>query len=128
MYSRCKLICFQFQVWFILCYATNIGLISAQISSPDEVKKILGFHPDHVCHCTCIHPLHESQELWGRPTLPNSCIPVVSTKLCDNIMLTRSLNNFMHYVLCAWNECITDTPRLINKQSQRWLIQVEYTS
>ena len=82
MYSRCKLICFQFQVRFILCYATNIGLISAQISSPDEVKKILGFYPDHVYYCSCIHLLQdESQELLSRPTLPNSCIPIGKYKV-----------------------------------------------
>jgi hypothetical protein len=60
----------------------NISLISAQILSLDNVKTILGFHPDHVCHCTCIHPLYdESQELQSKPTLPNSCIPVGKYKV-----------------------------------------------
>jgi len=67
-------------VYPMLC--NNTGLISAQISSPDKVKMSLGFHPDHVCHCTCIYSVHdESQELQSRPTLPNSCIPVGKYKV-----------------------------------------------
>ncbi|PNF24112.1 hypothetical protein B7P43_G03245 [Cryptotermes secundus] len=62
-----------------LAHARNAGLkISihcAEIPNPDEVEKILDFHPDRLGHCTCIHPLYGgSQELWIK--LLNSHIPV----------------------------------------------------
>jgi hypothetical protein len=127
--------CLQFQVWFILCYATIIGLISAEISSPDEVQKILGFHPDHVCHCTCIHPLHlytrihdKSQELQSKPTLPNSCIRVgkyrvvwqhfskekklLNTKCVFWFSLLHSYETFLipHHWHMLWYQCRTFAP------------------
>jgi hypothetical protein len=73
-------ICFQFLVYIILHITTNTALIWSQISNPDEVEKILDFHPDRLGHCTCVHPLHGgSQELWNK--LLNSGIPVGKYKV-----------------------------------------------